>query len=147
MSAATAELQELLTFHQVSQVLYRYASSVDARDFETLRGLLADDATARYGDHSPVEGADAIVAWIEGATRGRPWQHHLLSVYHVDAVGDEADAVTYHTSHQLDESDPETVIVIVARYADRLRRIDGAWKIVSKEMDIGWRERRRRSQP
>ena len=32
---------------------------------------------------------------------------------------------TYHTSHQVDEADPDTVHVIVARYRDVLRRVDG----------------------
>jgi len=137
-----AEVRELLDFHRVSQTLYRYASSVDLRDFETLRTLFVDDATARYGDRPPIEGADAIVGWIADATRSRTWQHHLLSVYHVDVVEHEATALTYHTSHQVDAADPETVLVIMARHHDRLRHVDGAWKIVSKEMEIGWRERR-----
>jgi hypothetical protein len=30
----------------------------------------------------------------------------------------------------------------VARYYDQLRRVDGSWKIASKEMQVGWRETR-----
>jgi 3-phenylpropionate/cinnamic acid dioxygenase small subunit len=135
-------VHELLDFHQVSQALYRYASCVDKKDWTTLRTLFTDDATAKYGDYPLLEGGDAIVAFVAGASEKRSWLHHLVSVYHVDVEGDEASALTYHTSHQIEEADPESVGVIVARYHDRLRRVDGAWKIVTKEMEIGWRERR-----
>ena len=44
-SPVTAEkLQQLIDRQQISDVLYRYASSVDYKDFATLRSLLADDA-------------------------------------------------------------------------------------------------------
>ena len=39
-----------------------------------------------------------------------------------------------------------TVIVIVARYKDSLRREVGTWKIVDKYMEIGWLEERHYSQ-
>jgi hypothetical protein len=42
--------------------------------------------------------------------------------------------------------DPDTVIVIVARYKDSLRREAGTWKIVDKYMEIGWLEERHYSQ-
>lgn len=138
-------LQALVDFHDVGQVLYGYASSIDVKDFASLRTLLTDDAVAKFGDYEPVAGADAVVAWIEQATDDRSWQHHLISVYQVDVDGDEATALTYHTSHQTFVAEPDVVAVIVARYHDRLRREDDRWRIAEKTMEIGWRERRRRS--
>lgn len=139
------ELQEVIDFHRVSQVLYRYASLVDQKDWAALRTLFVDDATAKYGEYPALEGADEIVAFIARASRDRPWLHHLLSVYHVDVFGDEATALTYHTSHQIEAGDDSVVGIIVARYEDRLRLVHGAWKIARKEMHIGWREKRSRS--
>jgi ketosteroid isomerase-like protein len=134
-------LQELIDFHQVSQVVYRYASTVDAKDWSTLRTLFVDDATAKYGDYPELTGIDAILEFITTASERREWLHHLLSVYHVDVDGDEAVALTYHTSHQI-EPGGDVVGLIVARYRDRLRLADGEWKFVRKEMEIGWREKR-----
>jgi 3-phenylpropionate/cinnamic acid dioxygenase small subunit len=134
-------LQELIDFHQVSQVVYRYASTVDAKDWPTLRTLFLEDATAKYGDYSELTGVDAILDFITTASERREWLHHLLSVYHVDVDGDEAVALTYHTSHQI-EPGGTVVGLIVARYRDRLRRVDGGWKLTRKEMEIGWREKR-----
>ena len=36
--------------------------------------------------------------------------------------------------------------VIVARYRDVLRRVDGRWLIADKRMEVGWMERREYSQ-
>ena len=138
-------LQAMLDHHEVSQVLYRYALMVDSKDFDGLRELFTDDATAEYVGRESLSGADAIVAWIEERTRDSAWQHHLLSVYDVQVTGDHADAVTYHTSHQT-KGDPDVVRLLVARYFDRLRRVDGTWRIEHKRMETGWREDRRFAQ-
>jgi len=87
----------------------RYASTIDAFDHAGLRGVLADDVWAQYGNADPVAGGDALARWIEEATATVVWQHHLLSVYHVDIDGDDAKALVYHTSHQLFEEDPPTL--------------------------------------
>ena len=140
-------MQELIDFHRVSQTLYRYASSVDIKDWSTLRTLFTDDATAKIGEYPELHGGDAIVDFIADACGRRSWLHHLISVYHVDVTGPEATALTYHTSHQIDIATPDIVGVIVARYHDRLRNVDGSWKIVRKHMEIGWREKRRSAVP
>jgi ketosteroid isomerase-like protein len=87
-------VQDLVDFHRVSQTLYRYASSVDKKDWARLRTLFTDDATARYGDYPPLDGADAIVQFVADASEKRSWLHHLMSVYHVDVDGDEATALS-----------------------------------------------------
>ena len=127
---------------QIEETLYRYASSIDAGDHERLRTLLADDARAKYGARDWLEGADAVVAFIRDKGADVGWQHHLLSVYHVDVEGDEAAALTYHTSYQIARDRPDEAAVIVARYHDRLMRVDGRWLIREKRMEIGWRETR-----
>jgi 3-phenylpropionate/cinnamic acid dioxygenase small subunit len=137
-------LQQLIDRQDITDVLYRYASSIDCKDFVTLRTLLADDARASYTTVATLEGGDAIVAWIDAMTADKSWQHHLLSVYHVDFTGpDEARTLTYHTSHQTTVGQEGVVTLIVARYHDTLRRIDGSWKIVEKIMEPGWAEERR----
>jgi ketosteroid isomerase-like protein len=141
-----ATLQALVDRQQIVDTLYRYASTIDTKDFATLRSLFVDDAVGQYAGAEPIHGADAIVAWIDSMTVDRAWQHHLLNVYHVDVDGDEARTLTYHTSHQTTTADPDTVIVIVARYHDVLRKVEGTWKIADKRMDVGWMEERRAPQ-
>jgi 3-phenylpropionate/cinnamic acid dioxygenase small subunit len=139
-------VQDLLDRQQITDVLYRYASTIDYKDYAAMRSLFTDDAVGKYGDADAIHGADNIIAWIDSATQDRAWQHHKLTVYHVDIDGDDAKTLTYHTSHQTTVSDPDTVIVIVARYKDALRREGGTWKIYDKFMEVGWVEERHHSQ-
>ena len=124
----------------VTDVLYRYASTIDRFDHAGLRSVLADDLWAQYGNADPVVGGDAVASWIGEATAGVVWQHHLLSVYHVEVDGDRASALVYHTSHQVFEDDPETAKLLVGRYHNELLREPGGWRISRLVLEILWGE-------
>ncbi len=127
-----------------SDTLYRYCSTVDQKDFVGLRTVFDDDARMRYtaaGTWSEwVEGADAIVAWVDKMTADRGFQHHLVSVYHVDVEGDQASALAYLTSHQVAADDPNQVLQMSSRYRNRLRRDGDGWVITEIQLEIGWIE-------
>lgn len=138
-----AQVRRLVDRQEIADVLYRYASCVDYKDFATLRSLFVDEAHGVYTTVAELTGADEIVKWIDSMTATKTWQHHKLNVYHIDFTGpDEARTLTYHTSHQTDSGDPGAVVLIVARYRDTLRRTPDGWKIVEKIMEPGWSERR-----
>ncbi len=141
-------LRQLLERQAVEDVLLRYASAIDTKDFATLRSVLCDDIHAEYGP-DVADGADELVKWIDAATADFAWQHHLLTVYHVDFVSDtEAKALTYHTSHQIRTATPNRRTKIVARYRDTVRKeADGTWRIADKNMEIGFIEEREIGQP
>jgi ketosteroid isomerase-like protein len=122
----------------VTDALYRYASTIDRFDVAGLRRLLADDLVAQYGNADPVTGGEAVAEWIGAAIAEVVWQHHLLSVYHVDVDGDGATALVYHTSHQVFEADPYAAMVLVGRYDVELRReVDGC-NIRRRPLDLLW---------
>jgi ketosteroid isomerase-like protein len=124
----------------ITDVLYRYASAIDRFDLEGLRGTLADDLWAQYGNAEPVSGGDAVASWIGEAIANVVWQHHLLSVYHVEVDGDRASALVYHTSHQVFEESPDTAKLLVGRYHSELRREGGGWRISRLVLEILWGE-------
>ena len=125
---------------EITDVLYRYASTIDRFDRDGLRSLLADDLWAQYGNAEPISGGDAVAAWIAEATASVVWQHHLLSVYHVEVDGDRASALVYHTSHQVFEDDPDTAKLLVGRYQNELRREPDGWRISRLVLEILWGE-------
>ena len=137
---ADSALRLLQDRMEITDVLYRYASTIDRFDSEGLRSVLADDMWAQYGNAEPITGGDAVAAWIGEATAHVVWQHHLLSVYHVDVDGDHASALVYHTSHQVFEDDPATAKVLVGRYHNALRREPDGWRISKLELEILWAE-------
>lgn len=124
----------------ITDALYRYASTIDRFDYDGLRDVLADDVSAQYGNAEPLTGGNAVAEWIAEMTASVVWQHHLLSVYHVDVDGDDAKALVYHTSHQVFEDDPETAKVLVGRYHNELRREEDGWKISKLVLELLWGE-------
>jgi ketosteroid isomerase-like protein len=138
--AADPALRALQDRAEVTDVLYRYASTIDRFDLAGLRGVLADDLVAQYGNAEPVVGADAVAGWIAEAIAGVVWQHHLLSVYHVEVDGDRAKALVYHTSHQVFAEDPESAKLLVGRYHSELRREADGWKISRLVLELLWGE-------
>jgi len=124
----------------IIDVLYRYASTIDRFDAAGLRSVLADDVWAQYGNAEPVSGGDAVASWIGEATANVVWQHHLLSVYHVEVEGDLARALVYHTSHQVFDDAPDTAKLLVGRYHNELRREHGGWRISRLVLEILWGE-------
>jgi ketosteroid isomerase-like protein len=140
-----AAVRGLLDREAIRETLYRYASTIDMKDWKGLREVFVEDAVITMVGGVRTEGAGAIVEYIERRCRKRVWQHHLLSVYEVVLDGDEARTLTYHTSHQSTEGKPEHVLQLVARYRDRLRREGDQWKIAEKHMELGWYEERLRA--
>jgi len=125
---------------EITDVLYRYASTIDKFDLEGLRATLADDLYAQYGNAEPVRGGDAVAGWIAEAIASVIWQHHLLSVYSVEVDGDHAKALVYHTSHQVFEAEPGSAKLLVGRYHNELRREADGWKISRLVLELLWGE-------
>src|SRR5215213_9786693 len=125
--SADAAIRALQDRSDITDVLYRYASTIDRFDLDGLRSVLADDLWAQYGNADPVIGGDAVASWIGESIANVVWQHHLLSVYHVDIDGDRAGALVYHTSHQVFEDQPDTAKLLVGRYHNELRRDRDGW--------------------
>ena len=137
---ADAAIRALQDRTDITDVLYRYASTIDRFDRAGLRSVLADDLWAQYGNADPVIGGDAVASWIGESIANVVWQHHLLSVYHVDVEGDRASALVYHTSHQVFEDDPDTAKLLVGRYHNELRRESDGWRISRLVLEILWGE-------
>ncbi len=139
-SVDNAGLKALQDRTEIEDVLYRYSFSIDSFDYEGVRSTLADDLWAQYGNGDPVTGGDTVAAWIAEATATVIWQHHLVNVYRVEVEGDRATALAYLTSYQVFKENPDTAVILVARYHDELRRTAGGWKIARRVMEILWGE-------
>jgi ketosteroid isomerase-like protein len=142
LSAADLAIHAITDRIEITEVLYRYASAIDRFDHEGIRRTLADDLWAQYGNAEPVTSGDAVASWITESIATVAWQHHLLSVYHVDVDGDLARALVYHTSHQVFENDPGRAKVLVGRYHNELRRTADGWKISRLVLELLWGEAR-----
>ena len=129
---------------EAAEAIYRYGVAIDSFDNDAIRAAFDEEATAQYGKNTDVlHGPDEIVKFINDFTVDCAWQHHFLNVVRADVDGDHAKVIVYHTSHQVFDSAPDTVNVIVGRYHNELRRRDGVFRISKLYMEVLWAERRR----
>jgi 3-phenylpropionate/cinnamic acid dioxygenase small subunit len=78
----------------VTEVLVRYATGIDRRDWALLRSCFTDDCDADYGDIGHWHGCDEITAWMEQTHDPLgPTMHRLSNI----AVRDEGGQVTART--------------------------------------------------
>jgi 3-phenylpropionate/cinnamic acid dioxygenase small subunit len=64
MTTDDAGTQDSRIHGEVAQVLVRYASGIDGRDWALLRSCFTDDCDVDYGDIGAWHGADEITEWM-----------------------------------------------------------------------------------
>ena len=122
-------LAQLVADLEIRRVLTDYAACVDARDFDQLRQVFADDVLVDYHNgRTVVAGGDDVVAYVRDNTSHLAWQHHFVSIYGVDIDRDRATAQVYLLSHQVVRADPTHVLMMAARYQVSLEHTD-RWRI------------------
>ena len=123
-------LWDLLADLEVRRLAYEYAATIDARDWEGLAAVLADDVVVEYHNgRSVVTGATEVVTYVRQNTQHLAWQHHLVSPYAVTVDGDSARGRTYLLSHQSFLEDAGHIVTMAAYYDISYTRTGGRWQI------------------
>ncbi|WP_081438707.1 nuclear transport factor 2 family protein [Pseudofrankia asymbiotica] len=113
---------------QISEVLIRYATGIDQRDWELFRTCWTDDVEADYGLR--LSGADAIMDYMATAHRDMGDTRHQLSNLVIDVTGDQATARSYvHAVLMIRPDDPNAFIDVIGSYDDTLVRTTDGWRI------------------
>ncbi len=119
----------------VSEVLVRYATGIDRRDWELFRTCFTEDCDADYGDIGVWHGADVLTGWMRethalcGRTLHRitnevmtPHDRGVGSRCYVDALVMGADNMTGTQA--------------IGYYDDVLVRASGEWKIARRHFTL-----------
>jgi 3-phenylpropionate/cinnamic acid dioxygenase small subunit len=127
----------------VAEVLVRYATGIDRRDWSLFRTCFTDDCEADYGDIGVWHGVDAIADWMEQLHAGCGHTLHRITNQVVRPNGDGVAARSYVDAIVMG---PDNVrgTRAVGYYDDELVRTDDGWKIARRrfttvllEMDLG----------
>ncbi|MBT3373006.1 MAG: nuclear transport factor 2 family protein [Rhodospirillaceae bacterium] len=138
-----AKVQLLLDREDISQVLYRYATAIDTRDWELLASCFTEDLEAdfrSFGGREVVKGRDTWMKAITSTIQGLDATQHLTA-NHVHTVdGDSATLVAYlQALHRLDtaRSDPEYT---VGGYytCEMVRGDDAKWRMRRYALAVTW---------
>src|SRR5262245_64433983 len=81
--------------HDITQVLLRYASGIDRRDWDLFRTCFTDDCHADYGDIGAWDDVEAITAFMIESHAQLGHTMHRLSNFSIAVSDDKASARTY----------------------------------------------------
>ena len=120
---------------QIESLLYVYAERIDAGDLDGVAELFAH-GRIRPGPDAPdeatFEGRDRVRGMYEAATRlyedGTPLTRHVTTNAIIE-VDDEAGTGSARSSYTVFQRTESLALqpIIVGRYHDTFRRIDGRW--------------------
>jgi 3-phenylpropionate/cinnamic acid dioxygenase small subunit len=112
----------------IGELLVRYATGIDRRDFELFRACFTEDCHCDYGDISVWDGVDAITDYMARSHAGLGHTLHRISNQAVQIDGDEATARSYVDAVLLAE-DGRSGFHAVGFYDDELVRTSDGWRI------------------
>lgn len=120
----------------ITDVLVRYATGIDRRDWDLFRTIWTDDVDANYGRGiGHFRSADEITDFMSAshAVMGSTW--HRLSNFSIEVDGDRARARTYvHAVLNVDREDPERWMDVIGHYDDELVRAPDGWRIAHRRV-------------
>jgi len=114
---------------EISDVLIRYATGIDTKDWALFRTCFTDEVHADYGEIGAWTGVDQITEYMSVTHASMPRTNHMVSNFAIDVDGDAASVTSYVHVVLVVSEDPFTWIDGVGQYADRFVRTSDGWRI------------------
>jgi 3-phenylpropionate/cinnamic acid dioxygenase small subunit len=138
------KLQFLLDRAAISDVLIRYATGVDTRDWPLLRSCFTDEIETDFAtavSAPPRIKADDWVELVRRTLSGIQATQHLITNHVITLDVDEATCVAYvQARHHLPNDTGSSDQVTYGYYTNRLVRTPDGWKIRTRKLTVIWNE-------
>ena len=123
---------------QLDDLVASYASFADSRRFDDMGPLFTQDAVL-VTPMGTREGRASIVEAMHGLERYERTFHLVGQSRRWDEDG-VLRGETYCTAHHFNDDGTGGTRdrVMYIRYLDRYERVDGAWRIARRELDVPW---------
>ena len=120
----------------VADVLVRYATGIDRRDWDLFRTCFTEDCEADYGDIGQWRSVDEITEWM--ARSHEPCGHtlHRITNVAVSADGHDRVAARSYVDALVLGPDDRTGVRAVGYYDDDLVRTSGGWRIARRRFTM-----------
>jgi 3-phenylpropionate/cinnamic acid dioxygenase small subunit len=115
----------------IADVLIRYATGIDRRDWPLFRTAFTPDCELDYGQIGTWSGVDAVAEFMEVSHAGAGHTMHRLSNMAIAVTGDTATARTYIDGLIL-AADNASGVNAVGFYDDELVRTAEGWRIATR---------------
>ena len=122
---------------QIAEVLIRYATGIDFKDWTLFRTCWTDEVDIDYGDLGKFTDADAFTTLMTQLHGGMGQTYHRISNLVIDVDGDRATARSYvHALLMAIPGDPASWVDALGHYDDELVRTPGGWQICKRTTHI-----------
>lgn len=124
-----------MTYHEdrtdITDVLVRYATGIDRRDWPLFRTVFTDDCVLDYGEIGKWNGVDAVTEFMDQVHAMAGHTMHRLSNHAITVDGDTATARTYVDSLIMAQ-DNSSGVSGIGFYDDELVRTADGWQIAQR---------------
>jgi len=127
--------QEHADKHEIAEVLNRYATGIDRRDWALFRTCFTDDVLAEYDGIATWRGGDAITESMTTSNAGMGHTMHQLSNLAITVDGDTATARSY-VDAVLMAADGQSGLNPRGFYDDELVRTPEGWRIAHRHFTM-----------
>lgn len=122
---------------QITEVLIRYATGIDFKDWSLFRTCWTDEVDIDYGDLGKFTDADQFTDLMKQIHGGMGQTYHRISNIAVAVDGDRATARSYvHAVLMAVPGDADSWIDALGHYDDELTRDTGGWRINKRTTNI-----------
>jgi ketosteroid isomerase-like protein len=115
---------------EISDVLIRYATGIDRKDWALFRTVFTDDCELDYGEIGSFKGVNAITEFMDQAHAMAGHTMHRLTNQVIDVHGDTAESRTYVDA--LIMIDGNSGVNAAGFYDDELVRGDDGWRVARR---------------
>jgi hypothetical protein len=118
--------------HDITQVIYRYGTGIDTRDWALFETCFTADVVAEYGAFGTWRSSAEITAFMREVHLAVGATLHRMSNMVISAEGDGAKSRTYVDALLMPLEDGGDVHRGIGYYDDTLVKTDAGWKIAKR---------------
>jgi 3-phenylpropionate/cinnamic acid dioxygenase small subunit len=126
---------------EITQLLYRYARAIDAKDWKALERVFTPDARIHYAVERGAELAfSQLGPWLAQAMQIFKVTQHVITNPLVELSGDAARCTSYLTGTHLQVRHDGTELRVTegSVYRDELARTPQGWRIRARRLERTW---------
>jgi hypothetical protein len=136
------ELKALVDRRAIDDLLFRYATALDTRQWDLLDQVFTPEALIDYSTSGGIKGNAAdLKRWFreEAFVPFTSWQHHMTNMV-VELDGDAATGRTtvYNPLSHIGPDGASVVLHVGAWYDDRFARTPDGWRITERSVGMAW---------
>jgi 3-phenylpropionate/cinnamic acid dioxygenase small subunit len=123
--------------HEIEDLLDRYATIIDAREYERLPEIFLPDAVLDYSSSGAEPGPlHPVAAWIEKGLSLFARSQHLITNKQVELAGDKATSRALFFNPLVAKDG--AVMFVGGEYRDQWLRTPVGWRIIERVQETSW---------